>query len=139
MEYLKGIFELAKASPMKLVLILAIISAASGFVVWYHGTVEEAGYNSCLVDQQKANEALESEQLEKLKAEIAKLKADKAKKEKAAQEAADTVADFKQKNQGLLDEILELSKKADACVFSDDFGGLLFDIIGQAPSISKGD
>jgi hypothetical protein len=50
LDMLKGLFGLAKESPFKLIIILAIISALTGFVIWYDTSRYNAGFNAAKVE-----------------------------------------------------------------------------------------
>ena len=101
-EMMKGVFSLAKESPFKLVIILAIVSCLTGFVVWYHSELQQSGYNQCLVDQEKAEEKSEAEQLAALREEIEAYKIEKA-KDKAALKSANEQIDNLEKIHGDID------------------------------------
>lgn len=135
-EAIEGVTKLTGLSQTKLIIIAVIIAKLGGLYVWHYSEAKEAGFNACRAEYEEAEEKAETEQLKKLKQKIAELEKKQKNSEKAALEASQTIDDFEEKNAGLIDEILELSKRAGACVFSDDFGRLLDNIISEPPKIS---
>lgn len=135
-EMIKGVFEMAKSSPMKLVLILAIISALGGFYVYHIDQVKSSGYNQCLVDMKAANEKAESEELAKLKKKIKELQEQRDTFEKSASDARKIIEDRNIENKVLKNEIANFGKHSVHCVFEPEFQRLFNDIIGEPPAVN---
>lgn len=131
-EAVAGLF---KQSPFKLGLILAIVVAISGFIMWYDHSRYQAGYDAAKVkyleDHQEQMEALEKEYQTQVSKASDKLSRALDKKTQWKEEAI--------RLQGVLsnkpEEIPDV--ESDCTNIGTDHVRLLRDIIGEAPEVIR--
>ncbi len=131
-EAVAGLF---KQSPFKLGLILAIVVAISGFVMWYDHSRYKAGYDAAKVeyleDHQKKMDALEKEYHKQATAASAELSEVLDKKTEWREEAIRLQQLLNNKPEEIPDV------ESDCTSIGADHIRLLRDIIGEAPEVYR--
>lgn len=130
----KGVSNLASASPLKLGLIIVVLGMVGYGVYSVYTEIQSTGFNKCEVAVEKEAKNTEKDRLAELELKIIELEKRKKQTNRLLNEANETILSEEKKREQLEYEINNLSA-GNICVRDPEFLRLYNESIGQPPGI----
>ena len=117
-------------------LILAIVSAVSGFFIWYHGEVKQSGVAACELRHANASDKAEADKIKSLNEQLIMLQEKNRLNDAELKKARKLIGEYQMTRRNIDEEISRLSTESGSCSkLGPDFLRLFNDSIGIKPII----
>lgn len=130
-DILKGLFSMAKQGPVKLILVLGIITSLGGLVMWYDHQRYQAGWNASQLAMAEANEQVVRDAVRLVEIDLQKVIAEEqSRRQQAVLDAERLLA---RKPEVTIREVVKIVENAECERTGVEYIGLLNKHIGPKP------